>query len=91
MIRRYTRPEMGELFTDQKKFETWLAIEIAILEALADYGTQDIDSVEVTVTDAQGTVTALDLPHPEYEEQFRDLVYCFDGSPPLAVLSADTL
>jgi adenylosuccinate lyase len=38
MIDRYTRPGMGELFTDQRKFETWLKIEIAILEALAERG-----------------------------------------------------
>ena len=38
MIDRYTRPEMGALFTDQKKFETWLRVEIAILEALAERG-----------------------------------------------------
>jgi len=46
MIRRYTRPGMGKLFTDQKKFETWLAIEIAILEALADAGVVPAEDVK---------------------------------------------
>jgi adenylosuccinate lyase len=45
MIDRYTRPAMGALFTDQKKFETWLAIEIAILEALAEAGQVPADDV----------------------------------------------
>ena len=45
MIERYTRPEMGALFTDQKKFETWLAIEIAVLEALAERGDVPAEAV----------------------------------------------
>ena len=28
MISRYTRPEMGKIWTDQRKFETWLEIEL---------------------------------------------------------------
>jgi adenylosuccinate lyase len=38
MIERYTRPEMGALFSEQRKFETWLEVELAILEALAERG-----------------------------------------------------
>jgi adenylosuccinate lyase len=38
MIERYTRPEMGALFGDQHRFETWLAVELAILEAMAELG-----------------------------------------------------
>ena len=32
---RYTHPEMGALWSEQKKFETWLAVEIAAAEAMA--------------------------------------------------------
>ncbi|RMF73520.1 MAG: adenylosuccinate lyase [Acidobacteria bacterium] len=38
MIERYTRDEMGRLFTDQARLETWLEVEIAVLEALAERG-----------------------------------------------------
>ncbi|MEW5910276.1 MAG: adenylosuccinate lyase, partial [Thermodesulfobacteriota bacterium] len=38
MIRRYTRAEMGNLWTDEKKYETWLKIEILACEALAGMG-----------------------------------------------------
>lgn len=38
MIERYTREEMGRLFTEQAKMETWLEVEIAVLEALAERG-----------------------------------------------------
>lgn len=38
MIPRYTRPEMGRVWTDQRKFETWLAIELLVYEALSELG-----------------------------------------------------
>ena len=38
MIPRYTRPEMGRLWSDQHKYECWLAVELAASEALAEMG-----------------------------------------------------
>ncbi len=38
MIDRYTRPEMGALFTDQARMDRWLAVELAVLEELAERG-----------------------------------------------------
>ena len=38
MIRRYTNPEMGRLWTDRRRFECWLAVELAAAEAMADAG-----------------------------------------------------
>jgi len=38
MINRYTRPEMGRIFSEQNKFDKWLAVEIAAAEALAESG-----------------------------------------------------
>ncbi|MFA6234219.1 MAG: adenylosuccinate lyase [Bacteroidota bacterium] len=38
MIQRYTRPEMGTLWTDEAKFQTWLEIEIYACEAQAQLG-----------------------------------------------------
>jgi adenylosuccinate lyase len=38
MIPRYTRPEMGRIFTDQNRFEQWLEVELAASEALAETG-----------------------------------------------------
>ncbi len=38
MIERYTRPGMGELWTDEHKFQTWLAVELAACEAMAKVG-----------------------------------------------------
>src|ERR1700686_4281076 len=38
MITRYTRPEMGRIWTDQNKFTQWLEVELAASEALAELG-----------------------------------------------------
>jgi adenylosuccinate lyase len=38
MIERYTRPEMGDIWEPKRRFETWLAIEIAACEAWSSLG-----------------------------------------------------
>jgi adenylosuccinate lyase len=38
MIPRYTRPEMGRIFSDENRFQQWLAVELAASEALAETG-----------------------------------------------------
>ena len=38
MIARYTRPEMGAIWTEQHKYECWLAVELAASEVLAEMG-----------------------------------------------------
>lgn len=38
MISRYTRPEMGAIWTDEKKYECWLEVELAADEAWAKLG-----------------------------------------------------
>ncbi len=38
MIPRYTRPEMGAIWTDENKFRTWLDIEILACEAMHKLG-----------------------------------------------------
>src|SRR6267378_2282321 len=39
MIDRYTLPEMGELWSEQSKFQKWLDVEIAVCEVHAEMGT----------------------------------------------------
>lgn len=38
MIPRYTRPEMARIWTEERKFETWLEIELAVCDVLAELG-----------------------------------------------------
>lgn len=36
MIARYTRPEMGKIWTEENKFQKWLDVELAVCEAYAE-------------------------------------------------------
>jgi len=38
LIPRYTRPEMGRIWSDENRFRTWLAVEVAATETLAAAG-----------------------------------------------------
>ena len=38
MIARYTRPEMGRIWSEENKFRTWLEVEMAATETLAEAG-----------------------------------------------------
>ena len=38
MIERYTRPEMGAVWSERRKLESWLEVELAAVEALAEQG-----------------------------------------------------
>jgi len=38
MIERYTRPQMGRVWSDQSKLDKWLRVELAVCEAWAERG-----------------------------------------------------
>ena len=38
MIPRYTRAEMARIWSDENRFRTWLAVELAATETLAEAG-----------------------------------------------------
>ncbi len=38
MIERYTTPEMRDLWSEESKYRTWMEVEIAVCEALAEFG-----------------------------------------------------
>ena len=38
MIQRYTNPAMGRIWSDQRKYETWLQVEVAAADAMARAG-----------------------------------------------------
>src|SRR5678816_1560876 len=38
MIQRYTHPEMGRIWSDQRRYETWLLVESAAADAMAAAG-----------------------------------------------------
>ena len=47
MIPRYTRPEMAALWSDETKYATWLAVELAATETLAARGLVPEDDLAV--------------------------------------------
>jgi len=47
MIARYTRPEIGRIWTDQNKFEQWLEVELASSEALAGLGEVPVEAAKL--------------------------------------------
>jgi adenylosuccinate lyase len=38
LIERYTRPEMGAVWSERRKLEAWLQVELAVVDALAEQG-----------------------------------------------------
>ncbi|MBA2123919.1 adenylosuccinate lyase [bacterium Unc6] len=46
MISRYTLPQMGNIWSEQNKFKTWLDVEIAALEAQCEIGSIPKNVVE---------------------------------------------
>jgi adenylosuccinate lyase len=59
VIDRYTRPEMGAVWSEQHKLDTWLAVEIAVVEALADQGSVPAEDVAAIRERASFTVEAV--------------------------------
>jgi len=47
MIARYTRPEMGRIFSDENRFAQWLEVELAASEALAALGPVPVEAARV--------------------------------------------
>src|SRR5689334_6799885 len=47
MIPRYTRPEMGRIWSDQNRFQQWLEVELAASEALAELGVVPEDAARL--------------------------------------------
>src|SRR5215203_4496439 len=44
MIQRYTHPEMGAIWSDQRRYETWLEVELAAADAMAESGVIPVDA-----------------------------------------------
>jgi len=47
MIKRYTRKVMGDIWTDENKYTTWLKVEIAACKAMAELGIIPGEAFEV--------------------------------------------
>ena len=59
MIPRYTRPEIGAVWSPQRKFECWLEVELAATEAWAEQGVVPVEAAEAARANASFTVEAV--------------------------------
>ena len=59
MIPRYTRPEIGAVWSPQRKFECWLEVELAATEAWAEEGAVPREAAEAARASAAFTVEAV--------------------------------
>jgi adenylosuccinate lyase len=73
MINRYTRPEMGRIFSEQNKFDQWLAVELAAAEALAESGEVPAEAARALRAHAAFDVARID----EIERETRHDVIAF--------------
>jgi adenylosuccinate lyase len=60
MIRRYSRPEMARLWSDESRFGAWLQVEIAATETLADQGVVPKEALEAIRAKARFEVARID-------------------------------
>ena len=56
MIERYQTPDMKKIWSDQNKYETWLKVELAVVEVLVEDGVVPKESFEVIKSKANFSV-----------------------------------
>ncbi len=65
MIERYTRPEMGALWTQEAKYQAWLQVELAACRALAQKGEIPADALSEIEAKANYDVARIDAIEKE--------------------------
>src|SRR5438445_5417084 len=73
MIPRYSRPEMARLWSEQNKFATWLRVELAASEVLAERGIVPGEAVEAIRARARFDVARIE----EIEREVQHDVIAF--------------
>jgi len=73
LIPRYTRPDMGRIWSDENRFRTWLAVEVAATETLAEAGMVPRDAARAIRERADFNVSRI----AEIEAEVRHDVIAF--------------
>jgi len=73
MIERYTRPEMGNIWTDENKYNAWLEVEILACEAWAELGVIPKEDVKAIREQASFSIDKIQ----EIEKETRHDVVAF--------------
>jgi adenylosuccinate lyase len=67
MIPRYSRPEMSRIWSDQNRFATWLKVEIAATEVLAERGIVPKEALAAIKEKARFDVARIDAIEKEVQ------------------------
>ena len=70
---RYTRPEMGHIWSEQRKFETWLEVELAAADVMAEEEIIPADAARDLRAKSTFTIERID----EIEKQVKHDVIAF--------------
>ena len=73
MIPRYTRPAMGHIWSDENKYQSWLEVELAASEALAELGEVPVEAARALKTHARVNVERVQ----EIEQEVKHDVIAF--------------
>ena len=73
MIDRYTRSEMGNIWTDKEKYSAWLKVEIAVVKAWSNFGKIPKDDVKKIEENAKFNIARI----AELESQTHHDVVAF--------------
>jgi adenylosuccinate lyase len=65
MIKRYTRKPMGDIWTEENKYRTWLKVEIAACQAMAEAGKIPQTAMDVIRDKADFSVDRIDAIEAE--------------------------
>jgi len=76
LISRYTRPQMGAIWTEENRYRQWLAVEIAACEVLAETGEIPLDAVATIKSKANFDVARIQ----EIEKEIKHDVIAFTTS-----------
>ena len=60
MIPRYTHPEMGRIWSEQRRYETWLQVELAASHAMADAGIVPTEAAKELETKASFDIARIE-------------------------------
>src|SRR5688572_27331533 len=60
MISRYTHPEMGRIWSEQHRYETWLQVEVAAAEAMAAAGIVPVEAARDLKTRGDFSIARID-------------------------------
>ena len=75
MIDRYTRPALATIWSDVRRYETWLRVELAACEAMEDAGLVPVGTAAEVRAKASGKLDAKRIL--EHEERTRHDVIAF--------------